>query len=110
MDMSEQYVTLAQVRELLEAEAEIRGYDNLLQSLKAALDHAQTVCSISLEQANAIIDEVKQIDIVSDAVALKIADLLPRYPEDVRAIFSKERVTLEPQQIQQIIDIVEKHI
>ena len=105
MDMSEQYVTLAQVRELLEAEAEIRGYDNLLQSQKAALDHAQTVCSISLEQANAIIDEVKQIDIVSDAVALKIADLLPRYPEDVRAIFSKERVTLEPQQIQQIIDI-----
>ena len=110
MDMSEQYVTLAQVRELLEAEAEIRGYDNLLQSQKAALDHAQTVCSISLEQANAIIDEVKQIDIVSDAVALKIADLLPRYPEDVRAIFSKERVTLEPQQIQQIIDIVEKHV
>ena len=110
MDMSEQYVTLAQVRELLEAEAEIRGYDNLLQSQKAALDHAQTGCSISLEQANAIIDEVKQIDIVSDAVALKIADLLPRYPEDVRAIFSKERVTLEPQQIQQIIDIVEKHI
>lgn len=110
MDMSEQYVTLAQVRELLEAEAEIRGYDNLLQSQKAALDHAQTVCSISLEQANAIIDEVKQIDIVTDAVALKIADLLPRYPEDVRAIFSKERVTLEPAQIQQIIDIVEKHI
>ena len=110
MDMSEQYVTLAQVRELLEAEAEIRGYDNLLQSQKAALDHAQTVCSISLDQANAIIDEVKQIDIVTDAVALKIADLLPRYPEDVRAIFSKERVTLEPQQIQQIIDIVEKHI
>lgn len=108
--MSEQYVTLAEVRDLLEAEAEIRGYDNLLQSQKAALDHAQTVCSISLEQANAIIDEVKQIDIVSDAVALKIADLLPRYPEDVRAIFSKERVTLEPAQIQQIIDIVEKHI
>ena len=108
--MSEQYVTLAEVRELLEAEAAIRGYDNLLQSQKAALDHAQTVCSISLDQANAIIDEVKQIDIVTDAVALKIADLLPRYPEDVRAIFSKERVTLEPAQIQQIIDIVEKHI
>ena len=108
--MSEQYVTLAEVRELLEAEAEIRGYDNLLQSQKAALDHAQTVCSISLEQANAIIDEVKQIDIVSDAVALKIADLLPQYPEDVRAIFSKERVTLDQAQIQQIIDIVQKHI
>lgn len=108
--MSEQYVTLAEVRDLLEAEAEIRGYENLLQSQKAALDHAQTVCSISLDQANAIIEEVKQIDIVSDAVALKIADLLPKYPEDVRAIFSKERVTLEPEQIKQIIEIVEKHL
>lgn len=108
--MSEHYVTLAEVRDLLEAEAEIRGYDNLLQSQKAALDHAQTVCSISLEQANAIIDEAKQLDFVGDSVALKIADLLPRYPEDVRAIFSKERITLEQAQIQQIIDIVEKHI
>ncbi len=108
--MSEQYVTVAEVRDLLMAEAEKRGSESLLASQKHALEHAQTVCSISLEQANAIIDEVKQIDIVSDAVALKIADLLPRYPEDVRAIFSKERVTLEPQQIQQIIDIVEKHI
>ena len=108
--MSEQYVTLAEVRELLEAEAEIRGYDNLLQSQKAALDHAQTVCSISLEQANAIVEEVSQIDFVTEPVAYKIADILPRYPEDVRAIFSKERVTLEPAQIQQIIDIVEKHI
>ncbi len=108
--MSEQYVTLAEVRDLIEAEAEIRGYDELPQSQKAALDHARTVCSISLDQANAIIDEVKQIDVVSDSVALKIADLLPRYSEDVRAIFSKERVTLEPAQIQQILDIVEKHL
>ncbi len=108
--MSEQYITLAEVRDLLEAEAEIRGYDELLQSQKAALDHARTVCSIFLDQANAIIDEVKQINVVSDSVALKIADLLPRYPEDVRAIFSKERVTLEPAQIQQILDIVEKHL
>ncbi len=108
--MSEQYVTLAEVRDLLKAEAEIRGYDELLQLQKAALDHAQTVCSISLDQANAIINEVKQINAVSDSVALKIADLLPEFPEDVRAIFFKERVTLEPTQIQQILDIVKRHL
>ncbi len=108
--MPEQYLTLAEVRDLLTAEAESRGQESLLASQKHALEHAQAVCSISLDDANKIIDEVKKIDIVSDSVACKIADLLPKYPEDVRAIFSKERITLEPAQIQEIIDIVAKYI
>lgn len=108
--MSEQYLTLAEVRDLLTAEAETRGQESLLASQKHALEHAQTVCSISLEDAKAIVDEVSQIDVVTDSVACKIADILPRYPEDVRAIFSKERITLENDQIQAILDIVAKHI
>lgn len=108
--MSEQYLTLAEVRDLLTAEAETRGQESLLASQKHALEHAQAVCSISLEDAKAIVDEVSQIDVVTDSVAYKIADILPRNPEDVRAIFSKERVTLEKDQIQVILDIVAKHI
>ena len=105
--MSEQYVTLAEVRDLLAEEAEKR---ELLTSQKQALEHAQTVSSLSLESVNALIAEVSQMEIVTDAIAVKIADLLPRYPEDVRAIFSKERVVLEPEQIDGIIDIVAKYI
>lgn len=105
--MSEQYVTLAEVRDLLAEEAEKR---ELLTSQKQALEHAQTVSSLSLESVNALIAEVSQMEIVTDAIAVKIADLLPRYPEDVRAIFSKERVVLEPEQIDEIIDIVAKYI
>jgi DNA-directed RNA polymerase subunit F len=106
--MSERYVTLAEVRDLLAAESEKR---ELLTSQKAALDHAQTVCpNISLESAQAIIEEVSQLEEVSDSIAVKIADLLPLYPEDVRAIFSKERITLEPDKIDQIIAIVEKYV
>ncbi len=108
--MSERYVTLAEVRDLLAAEAEKRGPEAMLTSQKHTLEHAQTVCSISLEQANAIIENVKKFDFVTDAVACKIADLLPKYPEDVRAIFSKERVTLENSEIQEILDIVAKHL
>lgn len=108
--MTEQYLTLAEVRDLLTAEAEIRGQESLLASQKHALEHAQTVCSIPLADANAIVEEVKKIDIVTDSVACKIADILPKYPEDVRAIFSKERITLEPSQIQEILDIVAKYI
>lgn len=108
----ERYVTVAEVKELLEAEVEARGgYDFMLASQKAALDHAQKTCPISKEQAQAIIDDVMGLDFMDgmQAVAVKIADLLPEYPEDVRAIFSKERVTLAPDQIESILEIVRNH-
>ncbi len=116
--MTERYVTLAEVRDLLEEVAESRkgtaglleDEDVLLASQKAALDHAQKVSTISLEDANKIIEEVSQIEEVTDAIAVKIADILPRYPDDVRAIFSKERINLSNDQINQIIEIVEKYI
>ena len=107
--MSEQYVTLAEVRDLLRSEAEKR---ELITSQNYALDHAQKVCpELPLESAKAIIEEVSQLEEeVSDAVAVKIADILPKYPEDVRAIFSKERIVLDNDKINEIIDIVAKYL
>ena len=106
----EKYVTVAEVRELLEAEVDARGgYDFLLASQKSALDHAQKTCHISQEQAQAIVDEAMQLDFVTEYTAAKIADLLPEYPEDVRAIFSKERVTLTAEQIEEVLEIVRNH-
>lgn len=105
--MSEQYVTLAEVRDLLEAEEEKR---ELLVSQRAALEHAQKVCKIDLDSTKAIIEEVSAVEDVTDAIALKIADILPKYPEDVRAIFQKERITLSNEQINQIIEIVAKYL
>ena len=116
--MTERYVTLAEVKELLEEVSESRkgtaglleDEDVLLASQKAALDHAQKVTNISLEDANKLIEEVSALENVTDAIAVKIADILPKYPEDVRAIFSKERITLSKEEIEQIIDIVGKYI
>jgi len=116
--MTERYVTLAEVRDLLEEVAESRkgtageleDEDVLLASQKAALDHAQKVSNISLEDANKIVEEVSQIEEVTDVIAVKIADILPKYPEDVRAIFSKERINLSSDKINQIIEIVGKYI
>ncbi|MBE6528357.1 MAG: RNA polymerase [Thermoplasmata archaeon] len=116
--MTERYVTVAEVRDLLEEVAESRkgtagmleDEDVLNPSQKASLDHAQKVSNISLEDANKIIEEVSQIEEVTDAIAVKIADILPKYPEDVRAIFSKERITLSNDKINQIIEIVGKYI
>ncbi len=105
--MSEQYISLAEVRDFLTEANEKR---ELLTTQKAAMEHARTVSTISVEQARQLIAEVSEIKDVSAFTACKIADLLPQYPEDVRAIFSKERVTMEPAVINQIIEIVSKYI
>lgn len=105
--MSERYVTLAEVKRLLLEESDKR---ELLTSQKAALDHAQAVSYLSVEDTQSIIEEVSKLDKVTDRIAVKIADILPKYPNDVRAIFYKERVELTADDIQEILDIVAKYI
>ncbi len=105
--MSERYVTLAEVKELLLEESERR---ELLTSQKSALEHAQKVSYLSVEDTLSIVEEVSKLDKVTDRIAIKIADILPKYPGDVRAIFHKERVELTPEDIQEILDIVAKYI
>jgi DNA-directed RNA polymerase subunit F len=105
--MSERYVTLAEVKELLTEESERR---ELLMSQKSALEHAQKVSYLSAEDTRRLVEEVSALDIVDDRIAAKIADILPKYPNDVRAIFYKERIELTADRIQSILDIVAKYI
>ncbi|MDR1404423.1 MAG: RNA polymerase Rpb4 family protein [Candidatus Methanoplasma sp.] len=105
--MSERYVTLAEVRDFLTEE---HGKRELLTSQKAAMEHARAVCAVSSEDSRKIAEEVRAVENVTDYTAAKIADLLPRYPEDVRAIFSKERLTVEPETISRIIEVVGKYL
>lgn len=74
------------------------------------MEHAKTVSPITVEQAKALIDEVSKINGITVAVATKIADLLPRYPEDVRAVLSKERVNLDAAAIKKVTDAVAKYL
>lgn len=108
--MSEKYISLAEVRDLLTEENDKREVEfNAVQ--KSAMVHAQTIAKISPEQAQEIVDEVLQLgDFITEAIAFKIADLLPKYPEDVRVIFAKERITLEADVTNKITDIVAKYL
>ncbi|MCL2148123.1 MAG: RNA polymerase Rpb4 family protein [Methanomassiliicoccaceae archaeon] len=105
--MSDQYMTLAEVKDLLTEEHEKR---DLLETQKHAMEHAQAVCALSAEDSKRIVEEVSAIEGVNGYTAVKIADLLPTYPEDVRAIFSKERLAIEPPTIDRIIEVVSKYL
>ena len=120
--MSEQYVSLAEVRELLEEENEKRSALEIEfnATQKSALDHAQKNAKLSKEQADALMEEIRALrfDVKGDQYAIpenlvcKIADILPQYKNDVRAVFYKERgINVEESGLDDaVIEIVSKYI
>ncbi len=80
--------------------------EQILYEHKLALDHAQRLTHCNATQANEIIEAVRGLEHVSDAYAVKIADLLPSHPNDVRTIFARERFTLSKEEIETIINAV----
>jgi DNA-directed RNA polymerase subunit F len=101
------YITLAEVKQLLSKEEKQR---ELSPEQKLALDHAQKFSRLDMESVRKLRKELAEIGFGSDQNAAKIIDLLPTTPEDVRLIFSKERLTPEKKQIEQIIEAVRKYM
>ena len=90
----ERCVTLSEVKELLDSESKARELSN---EQKLAFDHAQRLSKLPLAKAEALFKE------------LKIVDILPSHPDDVRILFAKERSILEKKQVDQILKVVEKY-
>jgi DNA-directed RNA polymerase subunit F len=101
-------VTLAEVKELLEEEQKKRA--ELTPEQKVSLDHASKVARLSAADAQKLLNDVKELGFVPETVAVKIADILPEYPEDVRALFAKERLILDKKQIEALLAAVKKYI
>jgi DNA-directed RNA polymerase subunit F len=101
-------VTLAEVKELLEGEQKKRA--ELTPEQKVSLDHATKMARLKASDAVKLKKEIRELGFVPELVAVKIADILPEYPEDVRALFAKERLILDKKQIDALLAAVEKYV
>lgn len=107
----DRYLTLAEVKEMLEAEAESREFT---PEQKLALEHAKGA-KISADEARELKAKLLELEFVADlnnaeAVAVKITDLMPTHFDDVRLIFQKERRVLDKKQGEQIIKLVNEYL
>ena len=107
MKQKTRYVTLAEVKEILEKETEKRGELTYEQGM--ALQHAQQFASLSSKDASKFVDELSGIEQVNPSSAVLIVDMMPKTVDEVRAIFSRERFTLEETDAKKILDIVAKY-
>jgi len=103
MESEEKFITLAEVKKALKDEEKDR---ELAYEKRLALDHAMSFSSISPAKAKNIVKEVMDLERVTKVHAVKIADILPETPDEVRIIFQRDRFTLEKEEIEQILTIV----
>jgi DNA-directed RNA polymerase subunit F len=99
-------VPLARVKELLAEEATRR---TLPREAALALQHAETFARLDGAATTKMIAELRTLPFVDAALAVKIADILPQYPEEIRLLFSKERVALDEAQVTRLLEIVAQH-
>lgn len=106
MEEKERHISLAEVKNLLEKEQKKR---ELTYEQKLALEHAKHFSKIGITKGKKMAEELMKMERITEPFAYKIVDILPMYPEEIRAIFAKERYTLEEEEIKKILKIVEKY-
>ncbi len=106
--MEEDYLSLAEVKNLLEKEKESRGA--LSPEQQGALQHTQLFARLGVTKAKELIKELMDIPMMTTGNAIKIADILPNHPDDVRAILAKERFALSKEDTERVLQIVGKYL
>ncbi len=105
--MEEEYVSLSELKIILEKEKAARG--DLSPEQQYALSHAASFARISAEKVPAMVKELMEVPMMSLANAAKIADVLPTHLDDVRAIFAKERFSLSKEDAEKVLEVVNKY-
>jgi DNA-directed RNA polymerase subunit F len=99
-------VPLADVRKMLTDEA---GRRPLPREALLAQQHAELFAPLPPEDVHKLITELRTLPFIDANLAVKIADILPQYPEEVRLLFAKERVVLEEEQLTRLLELVAQH-
>jgi DNA-directed RNA polymerase subunit F len=100
-------VSLAEVKNILRKISKERK--ELIYEQRVALEHAERFSTQSAKQSKDLIAELLKQEHIEEIHAYKIADILPRTVDDVKAIFAKERVSPNEKEIKTIIELVNKH-
>jgi len=105
--ISNRSATLAEVAEVLEKR---KGEGELGFEQQTTLAYAQKYAKLSKKKAAELIEELQKTDKIKPAVAVKIADILPKNSDQLRLIFANERYSLTSAEIEEVLKIVKKYV
>ncbi len=105
------YITIAEAKELMEEIAEKRQKKaELLFETRRALKHLRTFAKLPADKAKELVEELLKLpQVPNEEIAVKLVDIMPRIPDEVRLIYAKEKKVLDPDEIEQILDVINKY-
>jgi len=109
--ISEEKVTLPEMRGvLLGVESErIAAEKEMSYEFRRSIEHANQLAKTTPEKAEALVSDLIKMEKMKPEIAYRIANIMPKTRDEVRAIFAKERYTLSPEELDKIIETVMTH-
>lgn len=102
---------MAEVKETLNEIAESRAEEEreMAYELRRSIDHVNELTQLDVEEAEELLEELLDLEQVDEFVAHKIVDLLPQNRDELRAIYAKERFSLDADELDEILNAVAKY-
>jgi DNA-directed RNA polymerase subunit F len=101
-----EFVSIPRVKGILEDVQEGR---ELNYEQKLALEHATYSVHTTPTKAKKLVKALMEHERINEALAYKIVEIWPTHPDDVKAIFAKERFTLQENEVEDILQKVADH-
>ena len=104
---NKKYLSLSEVKNILkkiEKERKEISYEQ-----RIALDHANKFAKIPNQKIKDLIKELNKLEYIEESQVYKLVDLLPNTNDDIKTIFAKERINLNDEKINNIINIINKY-
>jgi DNA-directed RNA polymerase subunit F len=109
--ISEEKITLPEMRSVLTGvEAErIAAEKEMSYEFRRSIEHANQLAKTTPEKSRDLVSQLVLMEKMKPEIAYRIANIMPKTRDEVRAIFAKERFTLTPEEIDRIIETVTTH-
>jgi DNA-directed RNA polymerase subunit F len=110
--LGEERISLAELKEVLSQVAEARQEDatEMSYELRRSIDHATHLAKNSPGQAKDLLAALMKLEKMKPDIAYRIANIMPRTRDELRAIYAKERFTLTGEELDQILSLVSEHL
>jgi len=97
-------ITIAEVKEML---GNLSEHYELTYEQNLTLDHVTKFSKLDEEDAKKLVEELSEL--IKKTQAIKVADVMPEDLADLRLIFAKERGSFKQEDMEKILEIVNKY-
>ncbi len=110
--LDEEYLTLAETKEILEGIEADRAVDEereMRYELARAIEHVNRFAELDVEESMEFVEQLQELEKVDEATAYKIANLRPLDRDELRAVFAQERYSLSGDELDDVLNVVKQY-